>query len=849
MANDKFNVVEEKIFETADGYLADYANSEKCNTWVAKVIKTFLQNDSEAHIQELADDLLGIAEYTLADESVRIVDTSSNEVYLKELVHHSGVNALADNQMIRFTPQVNIIYGLNGTGKSSYFRILNEMIGGENTTPIRPNIYRDDTQNVSVDVKYCIDGVEKRISWDGSCRGLEELKSLRVFDSAYTRDLLRKRNSDELVVKPYGLNVFSDLILYIDQIIDKANEIILQKYENCPQIRVEGISEEIASLLIKEEYTEDDELKIRAIFASEAITESKIHEKEGEINNLKIGNPKDKIVILEAKKEHAEKTRQFLVATVAQANEYINSIKQSITSFIVQSKECEKYRKKLEVLHDIPGTDTKLWRDFVSKGIEYKEAHLMDVCPFCHQKYSDHAKDIVSAYVLFLDNKSQVDLETTERTLVGLVRNIERWNVTWELEDDKWSDELKSEAEHAIADISNIPQNLLKCIEAKSVEGIPIIDFNELTVKIEEYCKDIQEQIVALSEEVDGKTVALKQAETELSVMKTVFVVQSQHAEIEKAFEIKKWVSEKNKCISELPSQKQKISSLSKKAHNELLTEQLQSVFIENLNKLNVRNIDIELLGKNNKGIQQTELTIKSNKDVTTILSEGEQKATALALFLAEIFLSQNKSTIVFDDPVNSLDHRMMQALSDLLMNVENQIIVFTHNKMFLDCFECTEFGHICKGLDSACNKNKGKHIYLYETNSEGQNRKGVIIEKRIQNLQYYLDELKKMLDESPFTKYDEAGIKLRRGVETAIDEIVFNRQVPTKLSNKNSRINWEELKRISNDAVLIDGLKQIHGRASGGDLHNGSERENNPLDRDEIEQLYDNLKNLCHRV
>ena len=69
------------MFETANDYLVDYANSEKCNPWVAKVIMTFLQSDAEAHIQELVDDLLGITEYTLADESIRTVDVSNKKVY------------------------------------------------------------------------------------------------------------------------------------------------------------------------------------------------------------------------------------------------------------------------------------------------------------------------------------------------------------------------------------------------------------------------------------------------------------------------------------------------------------------------------------------------------------------------------------------------------------------------------------------------------------------------------------------------------------------------------------------------------------------------------------------------
>ncbi len=838
------------MFETADEYLLEYANSEKCNKWIAKVIRSFLRNDSEMYIQDLANELLGIAEFTLPDEIIRTVVTSSNEVCLKELVHHSGVNALANDQIIRFNPQVNIIYGLNGTGKSSYFRILNEMIGGENITPISPNIYKDDTEMVSVDVKFLFDGVGRQIAWDGSSRGIEELKSLRVFDSAYTNNLLKKRNSDELVVKPYGLDVFSDIISYIDQVINRANEIISQKNDQCPQIKVENMPEEIAGFFRKDGYIEADESKVRTIFDAEPITRDKISEKENEVNNLRLGNPKDKIAILESKKNHVEKTRQFLVHTVEQANEYIEVIRQNIILFTEQSKQCEEHKEKLDILRGIPGTDTKLWKEFVSKGIEYKNAYSMEVCPFCHQQYSKHAKDIVTAYVQFLNNKSQTDLETTERALEKNMRDVEKWDVTWSLEEDKWTEELKNEIKNALGVIENISRNLIKCIETKSLEGISsIIDFKNLFEKTEKFANDIEKQEKELTEEMDGKTAALQHAETEYSAMKMTIAVQSQQKEIEKFFEIRKWIFEKNKCISEVSSHKQKISSLSKKAHNELLTEQLQRVFMENLRKLNVQNIDIELLGKNNKGIQQTELIIKSNKDkdVTTILSEGEQKATALALFLAEILLSHNKSAIIFDDPVNSLDHRMMQALSDLLMNIDNQIIIFTHNKMFLDCFECTEFGHICKGVTTACNKNKGKHIYLYETNSEGKNRKGVIVEKRVQNLQYYLKELKEMLDESPFTKFDDAGIKLRRGVETAIDEIVFNRQIPTKLSNKNSRINWEELKKISNDAELIDGLKHIHGRASGGDLHNGAERENNPLDRDEIERLYNQLKSICH--
>lgn len=86
---------------------------------------------------------------------------------------------------------MNVIYGLNGTGKSSYFRILNEMLGGDNDTPIRSNIYVENAKPISVEIKYSYRGTDRTISWDGNRRGLSDLKSMRVFDSAYTRDLLK----------------------------------------------------------------------------------------------------------------------------------------------------------------------------------------------------------------------------------------------------------------------------------------------------------------------------------------------------------------------------------------------------------------------------------------------------------------------------------------------------------------------------------------------------------------------------------------------------------------------------------------------------------------------------------
>lgn len=827
--------------ENAYEYLKKFKDSEKCDIWLSKVIETFLHMNPDEQINSLAEDLLDINEYVVSYEKNNEVVVRNDSVVINELIHKTGVNALAENQKIRFNPQVNVIYGLNGTGKSSYFRIFNEMLGGHNETPILSNIYSDEVKPISVEMKCTYMGSNKILNWNGDKRGLPELRSMRVFDSAYTKDLLKKRNSDELVVKPYGLNVFADLISYIDKILEVANEIICKKEHSKPLINKTNMLDEIAGLFDEDIISKENITIIRNIFNSTKIVDGELESKLEEVNNLREKNPKDKVEIQRVKVSELDKIKKHIECLVEKGNLYISLVRKNIDAYNELKQQSDAHKKELEILKDIPGTDSKLWHEFVAKGVEYvKEQDIQDECPFCHQKYSGNSKEILFAYFSYLDNKSQIELGNVEKNLYKINSELDKWSVLYNI--DKASLEITEKCESAINSVEEIRIRLLNMIENKKAVMLKQIDMSDLLSEINTSIQKILVLIENLSADSEKKNMAIMKCQEEYKKLNSDYSVKLQQDKIEELINTQNWLTEKKEILSNVSGYKMKISTLSKKAHNELLTTQLQDEFNRKLKNLGVKNIEIELQGKNSNGVQQTELMIKKQKEITSILSEGEQKATALALYLSEIALSKNRSTIIFDDPVNSLDHKMMQGLADLLMNLDNQIIVFTHNKLFLDCFECSKFGHICKTINSACNSNKTKHVYLYETKSEGVNLKGVILEKQSEKLEAYLKELEKMLKDSPFTKFDDACSKLRRGVEFAIDEIVFNNQRPTKLSNKNSRINWDKLKKICSDNDLIDDLHSIHARVSGGQLHNGLERDENPLEREEIEELYNNL-------
>lgn len=73
---------------------------------------------------------------------------------------------------------------------------------------------------------------------------------------------------------------------------------------------------------------------------------------------------------------------------------------------------------------------------------------------------------------------------------------------------------------------------------------------------------------------------------------------------------------------------------------------------------------------------------MSQDDSLADILSEGEQKVIAIADFLAEASLRTGSAPIIFDDLVNSLDHRRVREIAKWIaeLSAEHQVIIFTHD-------------------------------------------------------------------------------------------------------------------------------------------------------------------------
>ena len=72
------------------------------------------------------------------------------------------------------------------------------------------------------------------------------------------------------------------------------------------------------------------------------------------------------------------------------------------------------------------------------------------------------------------------------------------------------------------------------------------------------------------------------------------------------------------------------------------------------------------------------------------ILSEGERTCVGLAGLLAELDTTENRSGIILDEPVSSLDHNYRERIArHLAEEAKNrQVVVFTHDVVFLFLLE-----------------------------------------------------------------------------------------------------------------------------------------------------------------
>lgn len=224
-------------------------------------------------------------------------------------------------------------------------------------------------------------------------------------------------------------------------------------------------------------------------------------------------------------------------------------------------------------------------------------------------------------------------------------------------------------------------------------------------------------------------------------------------------------------------------------------------------------------------------------------MSEGEHRCVALAAFMAELATAENKSGIVFDDPVSSLDHMHRNAVAKRLVTeaAHRQVIVFTHDLAFL--FE----------LNRTANDAKPKPLVSVSSISRGADKTGFCCNEppfKARQVREITTSLSNRLTNESYhfeqgNEYEwcqsvkSIATTLRDTWEVAVEEVVGH--VIRRLSNEVKTPGLVKLTAIT--VSDCEKMRDAFGRCSEL-LHSEANALNRPLPRPEtLRQEIDSLE------
>lgn len=212
-----------------------------------------------------------------------------------------------------------------------------------------------------------------------------------------------------------------------------------------------------------------------------------------------------------------------------------------------------------------------------------------------------------------------------------------------------------------------------------------------------------------------------------------------------------------------------KITNTAKKAHEALVVAD----FAARLDREYVRLAEKRMaefgvkLSRKGTDASVTILPQVGTSDIEGVLSEGEQRVHALALFFAELETCQ-QSVVVFDDPVSSFDYNYISNYCARLRDFardhpDRQIVVLTHNWEF--------FMHLQSALNVG-GLNSDMAVQVLENCS-------VIGEysEKTDELKTSIDAILALPNEPTKAQKEELGGKMRRLIEAIINTHVFANQ------------------------------------------------------------------------
>lgn len=602
---------------------------------------------------------------------------------LKSISNIQGVGALNPTRPLEFSDGLNIVFGANGCGKSSYVKVLKKAENPKDDTNIHSNIFQKDAPPTKATIVFSEDGNDTIVNWSLNNK---KILPIRIYDTKVAKRFVEQSN--ETVYEPKLLNVFTQLAEVIDYI----------------------------GLTISEEYNKN--INLMESFPEE-LKDSSVFLSFSDLSSLNAVDDFEKIVAFSEsdKKELTKITKHFLdtnpTATknkLSTQNEILKKLKKQIEDLFseLDNSKIELYlkaRKKqietreafecflssLKSISTIEEFGNEPWKEMWESSEKFSATiknRNNNICVLCQQELSDDANKRMKKF----SEIYSYDLEKrqSEAHDAFVHKTEELGKLIYEgLNINKTKQMLITNAfeEEFVSYVESIMEQLLSRANwlynyESSGSNCPAIEKYEVVEKrLNEEINNNSDEIISLNDFIENYE---KQSEKKLILESKQWL--SKHKDV---------IIQKRKCVILKGIQPKLKTNTITKTKNKLSEKMITEVYINRFNsELDALNpshsIKVELIADGKKGITSHKVSIKGafeKKKTEEILSEGEYRVVSIAAFLADLNSLNKTQAFIFDDPITSLDHNYEDNVAKQLVKLsfERQVIVFTHRIAFAE--------------------------------------------------------------------------------------------------------------------------------------------------------------------
>lgn len=814
-----------------------YAWSQGLPKWQQDAVVRLYANrqlgeDDWDDLYALAKQEVGIADpqnrkpQKLLESQVAAPPVATRVVQLTAIKDVSNLNALVEGGTLPIAQNgLTVVYGENGAGKSGYSRALKHACRARDQRElILPNARVDSSRRAPTKAVFAtvIDGAAVDLAWQYKEPAPEPLSEIAIFDTHCARAYID--NEGDFAYAPYGLDILAGLVATCNKLKERA---IREKAQSAPN--------DLAFASLATEQTSvgkalagiPQTTRAAEIEALVVMTPNELERLDFLTKALAETDPRQKARFLRQKASRLD----GLANRITAASEVVGHDKLSELEILVQASNAAKQAVELAAkefaptLGHLPGTGGEEWKALFEAArafvlISHQGHHFPDLpsesaCPLCQNPLgADGARRLIRFDEFIQRSVEKAAKEARAKAAVAY-RAVDQAQMDLSI-DEALAQELM-EIDPLLSVACAVTQEGLRkrqdtarqaaagAIPWESVEPLP----QDARESLAAFVAMLREQATALEATTDEQAKALLVGErAELEARRRLREVK--HAVLE-AISKHELCAKLQQCIDGMGATS--ISRKSTELSRTMASKELADALNDELRRLKVHDLQVAMKPESPGGRTQFKLTLQlpGGGAPSAILSEGEQRAIAIASFLAEIKLGRGRGGIVFDDPVSSLDHRRRWEVAERLAAEarERQVIVFTHDIYFLCILE-----QKAKELGPSMAKHyirrtaQGFGAYSHDLPFDALGTKD-----RIARLRNMLVEVRRAQNNGDDDEHrrltKEAYGHLRLAWERSIEEVLFNGSI----QRFGEGVHTQKLREVSvtdDDYTAIDlGMKK----------------------------------------